>query len=166
MNNPNKTASPQGPDPEAPDGLNAPTPDPGGLSPDLYPETRQAATPERRESKPSITQNPMTPRVSDPSPERSTPTSPLPGHPDDPIPWSADPERRPDMEIPEKRLPQEVPAKPRRDVPETEPARAGQDVQRADPYAAKSDGSTKPSSKAKGSRSKREIKQTPPTQHR
>jgi len=115
MNNPNKTASPQGPDPEAPDGLNAPTPDPGELSPDLYPETRQS----------SATQNPMTPRVSDPSPDRSTPTSPLPGHPDDPIPWSADPQRRP-----------------------------------------KSDGSTKPSSAAKGSRSKREIKQAPPIQHR
>jgi len=122
MNNPNKTASPQGPDPEAPDGLNAYTPDPGELSPDLHAS-------ERRESKPSVTQNPMTPRVSEPGPDRRTPTSPI--HPDDPIPWSG-----------------------------------GQDVQRANPYDAKSDGSTKPASQPKSSRSRREVKQTPPTQHR
>jgi hypothetical protein len=86
INNPNKTASPQGPDPEAPDGLNAPTPDPGELSPELHAS-------ERRESKPSVTQNPMTPRVSA-LPADQTPTSPLQGHPDDPMPWSSDPERR------------------------------------------------------------------------
>lgn len=141
------TASPQGPDPQGPDGVNAYTPrsDGQGMAPP-YPYPDQAA---QRVTKPSITQNPMTPRLSEPGPERVTPTSPLQGHPDDPMPWTADAGEN------EKQTPQEVPAKPRRDVQQTEPARASS---RSRQDGAKT-AATKPTTK--GARSKREVPKTP-----
>jgi hypothetical protein len=152
------TASPNGPDPEGPDALDitAPGLDGQGLSPPhpvpvlVRPETQQSST-----------QNPMTPASSDPG--RRTPTSPIRVGPSDPIPdlSNVGPHRRPDeVEIPTK---PEVPPKPRRDVAHTEPARAGQTVQPSKKDGARVVG-TKPTTKS--ARSKREIKHTPPTQHR
>jgi hypothetical protein len=119
------------------------------MKPTFYPSTAQnpdaqQPAPHRPDTRHSSTPNPMTP-----DPSRPNPSDP---HPDR---RSADPERRPDLEIPSKPPPQEIPAKPRRDLPQPDPERAQQGA------------SQSPSTGAAAPRprifhSKRDMRQPPP----